>query len=302
MLHKRLISSAIIISIAVSLMVLDFYIGMDSWFSRPGCVLTLLSAIIGMLLSFEMLELFKATGFDPPRYTIAFGNFFVILFSSAPILWKDYPADCSIGRLGWMAFAIAGAFGAVCIVEMRKFKDPGRSTVNIALGALAICYVGLLGSFIVALRLFGSNAWGMTAVISMIAIAKISDAGAYATGKLIGRTKFSPVLSPKKTVEGAIGALVFGVLGAALMFYVIIPFIIVGEPVKNPFWAIAVYGLVVTLAGMVGDLVESLFKRDAQIKDSSKWLPGLGGLLDIFDSLLVAAPAAFACWAGGLVG
>ena len=71
---------------------------------------------------------------------------------------------------------------------------------------------------------------------------------------------------------------------------------IIGVTIPKPWWWFLVYGLMVTLAGMVGDLAESLLKRDAQIKDSSSWLPGLGGVLDVIDSLVFAAPVSFVIW------
>ena len=112
---------------------------------------------------------------------------------------------------------------------------------------------------------------------------------AYFVGKSLGRTKIAPVLSPKKTLEGAFGAVLGGVGGAALMFYVIGPQIFKVTQVPS-FLFVLLYGLSVTVAGMIGDLAESYIKREAQIKDSSSWLPGLGGVLDVADSLVFSAP------------
>ena len=75
--------------------------------------------------------------------------------------------------------------------------------------------------------------------------------------------------------------------------FLVAPFIVT---VPKPWWWFLVYGIAVTLAGMIGDLAESLLKRDAQIKDSSSWLPGLGGVLDVIDSLVFAAPVSFVIW------
>jgi phosphatidate cytidylyltransferase len=123
-----------------------------------------------------------------------------------------------------------------------------------------------------------------------VLVTKITDTGAYTFGRLFGRTKMAPVLSPGKTVEGAVGGIVTACLTSYLFFQFAVPQIIADA--KVPWYAPLIYGVVVAVAGMVGDLAESLFKRDMG--------PGLGGILDIIDSILVAGPAAFACWVLGL--
>jgi phosphatidate cytidylyltransferase len=72
--------------------------------------------------------------------------------------------------------------------------------------------------------------------------------------------------------------------------------------IQPPLWASLLYGLILALAGMIGDLAESMLKRDMERKDSSTWLPGLGGVLDILDAVLVAGPVSYVCWVAGLVG
>ncbi len=81
----------------------------------------------------------------------------------------------------------------------------------------------------------------------------------------------------------------------AIVVYLIAP-LIFGITIAKPWWWVLVYGIVVTCAGMVGDLAESLIKRDANTKDSSRWLPGLGGVLDILDSMIFAAPVSYFLW------
>ena len=145
----------------------------------------------------------------------------------------------------------------------------------------------------------------MCAIISVIVITKCGDSGAYFTGKSVGKHKMSPILSPKKTIEGAIGAFVCG-MGAAIAFGKwVVPAILAmvadGDVAETPaevgpLWAWALYGLVITAAGMVGDLAESLIKRDSQVKDSSSWVPGLGGVLDIMDSITFSLVPAYLFW------
>jgi phosphatidate cytidylyltransferase len=129
----------------------------------------------------------------------------------------------------------------------------------------------------------------------------MADVGAFAFGKNFGRTKMMPILSPAKTWEGALGGIATACLTSWVFFTYFAPQF-VGSTYQPPLWASLVYGLLLALAGMVGDLAESLLKRDMERKDSSSWLPGLGGVLDIIDAVLIAAPVAWLCWALGLVG
>ncbi len=113
----------------------------------------------------------------------------------------------------------------------------------------------------------------------------------------------APRLSPGKTIEGAIGGLAASCLGA----WIALDWLVPGDAptsrrTPGPSWGWIVYGLLVGAAGMLGDLAESLLKRDAGVKDSSTWMPGFGGVLDILDSMLLAAPVAWLYWALGIAG
>ena len=122
------------------------------------------------------------------------------------------------------------------------------------------------------------------------------------TGRFLGRHKMSPILSPKKTMEGAIGGLVVACLACGAFFYFAGP-ALVGASFQMPSLARWLgYALVVATAGMFGDLAESLLKRDMGSKDAGNQLPGLGGVLDVIESVLFASPVAYVCWVLGLVG
>jgi len=143
-------------------------------------------------------------------------------------------------------------------------------------------------SFLVQLRwLPGSVERGTTALLLAIFVPKGCDIGAYCIGRLIGRHRMTPVLSPNKTWEGAIGGLLTGmVVAVALDRW--------GPDVAlGPWWMEAGFGLTVGAAGMFGDLAESLIKRDCRQKDASQAVPGFGGILDVVDALLLAAPVAY---------
>jgi len=161
-----------------------------------------------------------------------------------------------------------------------------------------LVYVSMMLCHAVQMRLM----WGVGALAAWVIVVKMGDTGAYCVGRLIGRHKLAPALSPGKTIEGAVGSLAFSCLGAWMAFQWLVPLDVPPWIEPGPWWGWIAFGLLVGAAGMVGDLAESLIKREAGAKDSSTWLPGFGGVLDILDSLLLSAPVAWFCWASGLVG
>src|SRR5262249_34555998 len=100
---------------------------------------------------------------------------------------------------------------------------------------------------------------------------------------------------------GAGGAMLFAIAGSWISFHWLAPLFKMGSVNSLDAWRWIAYGLLVGIAGLLGDLAESLLKRNAGQKNSSTWMPGLGGILDVLDSILFAAPVAYACWAAGLV-
>lgn len=121
-----------------------------------------------------------------------------------------------------------------------------------------------------------------------IFVPKSCDIGAYFTGRLLGRHRMTPVLSPKKTWEGAAGG-----LAVAMMVAVALDRLGPASLLQGCVFLEVGFGLTVGLAGMLGDLAESLLKRDCQKKDASQVVPGFGGILDVVDALLFAAPVAY---------
>jgi phosphatidate cytidylyltransferase len=184
---------------------------------------------------------------------------------------------------------VAGTVFAL-IREMRRFRGPDRITERVALTAFSFIYLGALPSFLAQLRWLPYDR-STPALALAVFVPKGNDIGAYFTGKfltgrLLGRHHMTPLLSPKKTWQGAVGGMLASVLVAVG--------IQAGWPVIPGGWVGAVgFGLTVGLAGIVGDLAESLIKRDLQTKDASHTVPGFGGVLDVIDSLLFAAPVAY---------
>jgi len=149
-------------------------------------------------------------------------------------------------------------------------------------------YIFFLAGFLV--RIFTFNAQnGAWLLILFIVLTKFSDLGAYVTGSLIGRHKMIPKVSPAKTWEGFFGAIV---CSAAFGFLLVSVF---KEPFQGIPWThVLVLGAVLGALAVLGDLVESLLKREAQVKDSGQFIPGIGGALDLIDSLLFNAPLMYA--------
>ena len=302
MLRWRLFSASIVISLLVAIVWIDFQAPLGC----PGIVLGPLLVVLAALACQETLSLLASAGYKPLNWTAYTGTILTAAAACVPAYWPltgaPYPADCPLGKLGWPLSALAIGVCLAFIGEMRRYEKPGGAMANVALAILPMAYVGLLIGFFAALRLFHDNGWGMTAVLSLVIVVKISDTGAYFTGRAIGRHKMSPKISPGKTIEGGAGAIVAAALAGAAVFVWLAPWL-TGQAASESAWLRgAVYGVIVGVVGMVGDLAESLFKRDVGRKDSSSWLPGLGGILDMIDSLLFAAPVAWLCFAAGLVG
>jgi phosphatidate cytidylyltransferase len=302
-LRWRLTSAAVILSVLLTLVWLDY--------RQMGGVPSgtyLLPVMLGVLLlaTGETLDLLATGGWRPIGPIVLTGNLAILLAASLPLVFqllgRQLPARGPLGDFGWPLIALALAAIAVLIGEMARYERPGSSIVNAALGIFTLVYVGLLGSFLALLRLFHDNDWGLAALFSVLLIVKMADVGAYAFGRTLGRTKLTPILSPGKTWEGAIGGIATACLTSWAFFHFAGPQIVRSGYVEPPLAASLAYGLILALAGMVGDLAESLLKRDMQRKDSSSWLPGLGGVLDIIDAVLVAAPVGWLCWVFGLVG
>ncbi len=160
-----------------------------------------------------------------------------------------------------------------------QYISYGTSGVLANCGAnyFSILYLGLLSSFIMAMRL----EFGLWVLLMFVFVVKCADIGAYAIGSSLGKHKFSPKISPSKSWEGMAGGVVAAII-VAVGFAVCCDIM--------TWWLAAIFGLCFAFIGQIGDLVESMMKRDAEQKDSSNNVPGFGGILDVIDSLLVAAP------------
>lgn len=299
MLRWRLASAAVIISVLLALVWLDFR---KAGGTEPGVWLMPILLLVAGVGAAEVLDLLRSRGQHPDWLCSVGGSVFLCATFFVP-MWPTFSGDSGDTALSfeWTALVLVAVTMLLFAVEMARFREPGSSINNVAFGLLTVVYVGGLSGFLALLRHFQAhNGWGIIALVSTLVITKFADTGAYAVGKTLGRTKLTPILSPGKTVEGAIGGVLAACLASWLMLTYVAP-LIVSAP-QPAAWRTLVYGLLLALAGMHGDLAESLLKRDMQRKDSSTWLRGLGGVLDIIDSVLFAAPVAYFCWTIGLIG
>ncbi|MEO7349865.1 MAG: phosphatidate cytidylyltransferase [Terrimesophilobacter sp.] len=234
----------------------------------------LVAAFLVGFTAFELASALRASGRRVPRWPTVIATLVLVPVS---FYWGED------GR--W--FTLLGAIGFVVLWRLLELVNPAlRGTArtvwhDLAAGAFVQVYVSFLASFSVLLTAKpGGEWWTLAFVIIVISI----DTGAYATGLTFGRHPMAPKISPKKTWEGFAGSVV-----AAFLAGILVSLFMIGEP----WWFGLVFGGVIVATATLGDLTESLIKRDLGIKDSSRWLPGHGGFLDRMDSILPSAAAAY---------
>lgn len=169
---------------------------------------------------------------------------------------------------------------------LRRFvaRDVQDGLLAISTTLFGLLYVPWLLNFIAKIAFFPAIE-GRYYVLYFILVTKFSDVGAYVTGSLIGRHKMIPRISPGKTWEGFFGAILVST-GVSVLFARLLGSHLAGMNVLHAI----ILGIILSVAAVIGDLIESLFKREAGVKDSGKLLPGIGGILDLLDSLLFNAP------------
>lgn len=184
--------------------------------------------------------------------------------------------DVGISPISFVSVCVAATMLTCLTARLRG--GPEGFIRDVAASALIICYIPLMGVFVPLLMAADNGPWRLVTLISCVVI---SDTAAYAVGSQLGRHKLAPHISPSKTWEGLLGSVVFsGALGAVFGVFLL----------HTSWWVGLILGVALALAGTLGDLVESLIKRDAGIKDMSNFLPGHGGVMDRLDSMLVAVP------------
>lgn len=223
-------------------------------------------------------------------------NFKIVgMICGAVLLGGSYYYYGSVGpaqSYDWEMISLLGFLFTVFTRQMFKGLQEASPLPTMAYTLFGLLYVIWMFNFmnkIVYLPYLPNHAvTGQFYVLYLIVVTKFSDMGAYLTGSAIGRHKMVPNISPKKTWEGFCGALAFSLLGSYGM-YALMP-----NHLSRLNWVHATaLGLLLGFAAVVGDLAESILKRSTDTKDSGRFLPGIGGALDLIDSLLFTAPLLF---------
>jgi phosphatidate cytidylyltransferase len=303
-LRERFVTAAILVSVLLACLGLDFAFPM---FGVSGLWLVPLLLFFTFGTSLEFAKLLRGSGRLVVPSLAVTGALATASCAALPLFWPlfgmQYPADCPVGRLGWIGIGAIVGVGLSLAVEMRAYGTaPPGGIERVASAALATSYVGIPMAFFAAIRNLGVEAnWGLCAIVTFIAVTKSADTGAFFVGRSFGKHKMVPLLSPGKTWEGAVG----GVLLSIAVSYVCIHFLfpaLCERAVEAPWWGAPTLGFFCAVAGMYGDLAESYMKRDSGVKDSGGLLPGMGGVWDVTDSLIGASIPAFLCFAAGAVG
>lgn len=203
------------------------------------------------------------------------------------------PTSSPAAVIGQVGLTLTLVLGLLFVVEIAQYRPAGQALPRIAASLLTIAAVGLPLAFMVDLRSRGGGLAGLLPLISMVAVVKGGDIAAYLVGSRFGRRRMAPVVSPGKTWEGAAASVAASLAVAWLLLEGS------GWTEAVPLGGWPVYGLAVGVAGMLGDLSESLVKRELGMKDSGRALGGLGGFLDLVDAVLFATPVAWLLWTLG---
>jgi phosphatidate cytidylyltransferase len=249
-----------------------------------GWVLAVLLAVFGVVGALELYRLGGRTGVQPLTTVGALGAGLIPLVALATMSAGGAhlgPMSVLFGAVSWFILAVG--------LAAASRRPDERPLASVALTVFAALYAGGLPAFILLLRHApGLSREAGTAVVFLpLVITWVGDSLAMFGGKWLGGPKLAPVLSPNKTWSGAVSGAVGAVVLAPL--YGLLVLSPVG--VHVPSWQLIVLGLALSIVGQSGDVAESLFKREAGVKDSGTFFPGHGGVLDRFDSLYWVLPA-----------
>src|SRR5437868_4673299 len=228
----------------------------------PQWALLTVLAAVGLIAFYEFDNIAAAQGIARSGGA-GMGAGLVVLFAPEPV---------------WAAIVILAV--VLMVVELRQV-DLSKAMPGAATALLGVVYIFGAWRCALALRLINPH-WLMIALL----VSWAGDTAAMYIGRAFGRHKLAPRVSPSKTWEGSMGSVIGGILGAGIYAHYLIP--------SAPLWAVLGVGAAGNIAGQVGDLCESAFKRGAGVKDSGTTLPGHGGWLDRIDSSLFSIPVVYA--------
>ena len=294
-LLKRVLTAVVLIPIVLLLVL-----------RAPVPVVALVAALVALLAVQELLKLAEAYGIRPFHWpTYIFVALFFVFLAIAPADSKPLLAAAIF--IYTAGFAAALAPFVFLTVSMRR-ADLSTAFPAAMVSAFAFAYIALPLAFLVQVRVQWSGAF---LLLYLLLLVWAGDIFAYFVGRSLGRHLMSPRISPKKTWEGAIASLLASLVVGMLLYNYALPissallnahlierrdgFFALQKP---PLWPTLLLSAAINIAAQLGDLVESLIKRGAGVKDSGTILPGHGGMLDRIDALLFAAPVLwyYAAW------
>jgi len=261
---------AILIGLAIGVVLL---LSLIIW--KPVFLALALAAVV--LGVFEFTRALQAAGRRMDLVPQLFGAAALILSGWFFALWLHWIVLCSV-------IVIVVVWRLLAQMATHDGRRVGQVWEDVVTGVLAQLYVPFLASLCIVLLAHDRGEWW---VLAFIIIAVAADTGAYVTGLTLGRHPMAPRISPKKTWEGFAGAVVFALVAGVLLASFMLGL---------EWWTGLLIGAVILLTATVGDLGESMIKRDLGIKDMSSWLPGHGGVLDRLDSILPSAGGALALY------
>ncbi|RJP61993.1 MAG: phosphatidate cytidylyltransferase [Ignavibacteriales bacterium] len=248
------------------------FIGLAAYFG--GLLFLIFVLGIALISFFEFSILVKSKGTNP---NLIFGLTSVVL-----ILLNVY--------FEWLDFYILILLISFILLIVELYRDNNSAILNLGSTFLGIFYIGVFSASLLSIReLFNfSNQLyeqGGLLIIALFVTIWICDSAAFFLGTAFGKHKLFPRVSPKKSWEGAIAGFIFSILTMIAAHFILLDFLSLVDSF--------IIGTIVGTVGQIGDLIESLIKRDANVKDSSALIPGHGGVFDRFDSLLFSAPAVY---------
>lgn len=263
--------------VSLALVLVTSYLVFNATNFWVGLLLTASTATLAAIGIWEYFQLAKAKGLRPKSsLVISLAIAFMFIYTYLDPLY---------------AYLLI-VFGFYSLL-IQRFKKIQGALADIASEFFGLCYLVIPLSMMLSIILFKNSGQfdGRLWFLYLILVTKISDVAGYFIGRFFGSQPIAQSLSPKKTIEGSIAGFIASVAASCSFYPLIIKF---WGPVKFqlPFAHALILGILIALASLLGDLAESLLKRDATVKDSNK-LPGVGGILDLLDSLLFSAPIVY---------
>lgn len=305
-MRQRVISGISLAAALVALVLLDAWLAarpepltgtggatVERWLCN-GLISTLIVLILSVLAAREVTGFVRLAGCQPSRFVVyVFAAGFVV----GPYVLFNLQQAADWRGESWEMLWISLALGVALLLQAAQHRTR-NAMLNVAAAVFVVLYIGGLAGYMTRLRMEIGGYQGAAILLFSMFLVKINDVGAFLTGSLLGKHKLIPWLSPGKTWEGFFGgiALVIGcALGIGSWLYHAGVFTLPQGPCAYP-WGLLWFGLLMAIFSVAGDLAASLLKRDAAVKDSGAMIPGMGGVLDILDSTLLAAPVAWFFW------